>query len=228
MKMSLEIPLFDLAEFLPLTDFPFGLAHLCLPKYHPDYSYYRGMYKGCLLDNSMYELGDEPLSISELQEAAYACDARSVIAPDWMDNYEKTKRAAFEMMEKGIDIIGAVVQGKDIAERVLCFQEFQKAGFRPICFPFRTPRRELIQALQALRYLNDDNWYHLLGLHDLKELQVRAAGSWSYDTGKPFKGIRLDKGEIRGHGHLDLHQPLSDAARTIALWNIAYMRRLSQ
>ena len=230
LKMSLEIPLPNLEEFLPLTDFAFGLAHLCLPKYNKGYVDYCRMYKGCLLDNSMYELGDEPLPIDELREAANACEARAVIAPDWMDDFERTRRAAFELADwSTIPAVGVVVQGKDLIERAYCFREFQKAGFRPICFPMRRPRTELISYLQGLDCLEDDNWYHLLGLHSLEELyRPPVQGRWSYDTAKPFKGVRLDQvKDIRGHGRLNLNKPLSVEERINALWNIAYMRKLS-
>ena len=44
MELSLEIPLPHIKEFLPLTDFPFGLAHLVLKN-----PAYRKLMQGCLL-----------------------------------------------------------------------------------------------------------------------------------------------------------------------------------
>ena len=73
---------------------------------------------------------------------------------------------------------------------------------------------------------DENGWYHLFGLRDNNELKLRLPGKWSIDTGKPFKGFRMDQGPIRGHGKLRLHEPLSEKAHKAALWNIAFMRKV--
>lgn len=232
MQMSLEIPLPHLEEFLPLTDFAFGLAHLCLKDRNPQAAEYSKAYRFCLLDNSMYELGDNPLSSQELAKAAFFCDPVSVIAPDWMDDRKKTVEAvealAKERPSGAFWNIGGVVQGNTLEDRINCFYQLRDLGCRPLCFPFRTPRQDTIEALAKRNAFSYTGWYHLLGVHHMGELHGHyGEGRWSYDTAKPFKGIRLDKVDnVRGLGRLDLHRPLTLEERALALWNIAYMRKL--
>jgi len=231
-EMSLEIPLAHLKEFLNLTDFPFGLAHLCLSAYNPQAAEYAKLYRGCLLDNSMYELGDQPLSITDLLTAAVICDPTSVIAPDWMGERCRTIDGVEDLIAerpKGAHWnIGGVVQGRTLEDRVNCFYQLRDLGCRPLCFPFRTPREETIFTLAKRNAFSYTGWYHLLGLHSLSELyRIRLEGRWSYDTAKPFKGYYLDSvDDVRGLGRLDVHKPLTVEGRIAALWNIAYMRKV--
>lgn len=224
MLLSLEIPLQHISEFLPLTDFPFGLAHLALR----DANYCDAM-KGCLLDNSMYELG-ETLPAKSLVEAAECIEPLAVIAPDWKDQTQDTLAAAVDLMASQPPgsrwHVGALVQGENLEERIGCFRQLQEWGCRPIGFPFRSPREETITWLDRNSEFRKDEWYHLFGLRDLKELSYKLPGKWSIDTGKPFKGFKLNEKEIRGHGKLSLHSTLSEQAHRVALWNIAYIRRL--
>lgn len=224
MQLSLEIPTPHLTEFQPLTDFDFGLAHLVL-----EHKEYREAYQGCLLDNSMYELG-EPMSIHHLMEAVKACRPKAIIGPDWMDERTKTLttclRFRSELRLHTNRPVGAVVQGKDLAERVRCFREMFAEGFWPICFPFRTPRKEVIDTLYRENYLHPGWWYHLLGLQDMAELRWKYPGFWSIDTGKVFKSYKLDEPEIRGKGRLDILAKLDDWSKKVACWNIAYMRKV--
>lgn len=229
MQISLEIPLPHIKEFLPLTDFPFGLAHLM-----DEHPFYAAQMEGCLLDNGMYENRDRPLSIDELLEAARLCRPTAIIAPDWMDDGARTAAAASVMLEKVRFqrvkfTIGAVVQGDSLTERLQCFSILQRLGCSPICFPFRTPRKETIRHLHERDAFEEDGWYHLLGLSAIHELTWQFLGRWSIDTGKPFKGVRLDdEGPIRGLGRLDLEHTLKDDEIKSALYNIAYMRKIAQ
>jgi hypothetical protein len=232
MEMSLEIPIKHLSEFLPLTDFGFGLAHLCLRRYNVEAPMYCKAYRNCLLDNSMYELGDEPLTIVELASAAFMCDPVAIIAPDWMGQRHKTVMAAEALMSERPTSstwgVGGVVQGSDLEDRMNCYYQLRDLGCRPICFPFRTPRTETIMTLAKRNVFSYTGWYHLLGLHALSEIKVtHAEGRWSYDTSKPFKGKRLDQvDDVRGLGRLQLDAPLSDADHITSLWNIAYLRKI--
>ncbi|MHA1632705.1 MAG: hypothetical protein ACTSXC_07880 [Candidatus Freyarchaeota archaeon] len=227
MELSLEIPTPHIEDFLPLTDFAFGLAQLYLRSDYPNAGKYQKLYQRCLLDNGMYELG-EPLPIDELVHAVWYCNPVSVIAPDWMDRMSKTIDAAFELRGalRGECSVGAVVQGKNLDERLECFRILQTNGFSPICFPFRTPRDQTIGHLALEHRFRDNEWYHLLGLQHLRELRWKFPGRWSVDTGKPFKGYWLDKVKnIRGLGRLDLFKELTEANKTLAYRNIAVLRR---
>jgi len=248
LELSFEIPIPHLHEFLPLSDFGFGLAHLMLDKEYKHAGTYHTIMQGCLLDNSMYELQDEPLTNEQLIAAAEVCSPVAVIAPDWMDKKGPSTDAAYTLIEavhhhnmKAVEFlgdrevpmilwtVGGVVQGKDLQERVQCFHDLQRLGCKPICFPFRTPRHETIGQLLLLQAFREEEWYHLLGLQDLTELTWKLPGRWSVDTAKPFKGKRLDKEKsIRGLGRLRIHEELSEEARRIAAWNIAYLTRLAR
>lgn len=225
MELSFEVPFPHIKEILPLEDFQFLLA-----QHIEEYAGHGIDFRKAILDNGMYELG-EPLSVWELAPIAVSIRPASVIAPDWMDDASKTLLASRRLKDllKGSGInVGGVVQGRSFADRLDCCTTMAAEGFSPICFPFRTPRAATIQGLYLRGHLNRVKWYHLLGLQHLSELQWRYPGRWSLDTGKPFKGYRFDKaGNIRGHGRLVLEKKLTCTQMRTALWNIAYMRRLS-
>jgi len=229
-KLSFEIPLKHVEEYTPLEDFQFGLAqHFLLDD--PLNKRYQELYQGCLLDNGMYELG-EPYELEELMEAAHRARPWSVIAPDWMNDMTRTVLAAVKLVDattgKGYNV-GGVVQGNSMKDRIDCFKELRKLSCRPLCFPFRTNRMDTIQILHELALLRDTDRYHLLGLQDIRELTWynQYPGHWALDTGKPFKGFKLTDPQIRGKGRLDFMKDMTIEEHTIALWNIAYMRRLA-
>jgi len=223
MELSLEIPTPHIEEFLPLTDLPFGLAQLTFKD-----PAYRWKMQGCLLDNGMYELG-EPLPVDKLVAAAESGIAPvAVIALDWEDDYDKTLQAAYDFLKASKDrpwTVGALVQGKDLEERMECFYALRSMHYRPIGFPFRSPREETIERLRLEGMFDENAWYHLFGLRNNNELKWKLPGRWTLDTGKPFKGFRMDKEPIRGHGRLDLQKQLDPDKRFVALWNIAWMRK---
>jgi hypothetical protein len=229
MLLSFEIPTRHIDEFYPLEDLEFGLAHLFLKPEFPGAEVYLKRYQGCLLDNSMYELG-APLSTDALLKASETANPIAVIAPDWMDEREKTVAALEELMKqrpKNVSwTVAGVVQGKDYPDRKKCFAEMTQLKASPICFPFRSPREETIPHLFRDNRLQEGQWYHLLGLRDIRELTWDPPGVWSCDTGKPFKSYSLaDEKEIRGKGPIKLHDEMGIYARRVALWNIAFMRQ---
>jgi hypothetical protein len=231
MLLSFEIPTPHVEEFAPLEDFAFGLAHLFLKQDFPGAAQYVKTHQGCLLDNSMYELG-EALSADQLMKAEELSCPMAIIAPDWMDDFEKTLAATVDLTAlrpaHSPWTVGGVVQGKDYAERKKCYIEMIQLKCSPICFPFRSPREETIPGLFRDNRLKENQWYHLLGLRNLKELGWNPPGLWSCDTGKPFKNFYLNQvPDIRGHGAVKLHDTLSLSQRRIAGWNIAYMRGLT-
>jgi hypothetical protein len=231
MLLSFEIPTKHLAEFIPLEDFQFGLAHLFLKKDYPGWEEYHKMYQGCLLDNSMYELG-YPLPIEELMKAAALAKPRAIIAPDWMDEYGKTMEAAYELWRakpQGASwSIGVVVQGKNYEERRKFFLMARTNKWSPICFPFRSPREETMKLLARAGEFHTNHWYHMLGLRDWIELSIPYPGLWSIDTSKPFKGYKITEQPCRGQGGIKMHDEMSFTARRVAGWNIAFMRQLAQ
>lgn len=228
MLLSFEIPLQHLEEFMPLEDFEFGLAHLFLSPKHETYS---ARYQGCLLDNSMYETGT-PMTVDYLLEAAALANPCAVIAPDWMDDKNRTIQGVYDLYHarpKGSRwSVAGVVQGKNYDEQRACFLELVGFNASPICFPFRAPRDQTLRGLHKERLLKAGRWYHLLGLRDLSELTWSYPGLWSCDTGKVFKGaLLLGADGIRGKGRLDLHALLSLTSRRIAHHNIAFLRWLT-
>lgn len=232
MLLSFEIPTKHIQEFGPLEDFQFGLAHLFLKPDFPGAEEYLKLYRGCLLDNSMYELGSS-LSIAALLQAAEAADPVAVIAPDQIDDSTTTLIGVEQLLaarpKNATWSVGGVVQGKDYSDRKFCYVEMMKHKLSPICFPFRSPREETVPKLFRDNRLKEDQWYQLLGLRNLKELSWNPPGLWSLDTGKPFKSFLLnEEKEIRGHGTVKLHDELGIYARRVALWNIAYMRQLTR
>ena len=164
-----------------------------------------------------------------LVQAAGLVKPVALIAPDWEDAATETIVAAYKLTVASKNqpwTIGALVQGKNLKERVACFLELQdRLECRPIGFPFRSPRDKTIAYLADAGALRESGWYHLFGLRDNKELKWKLPGRWSMDTGKPFKGFFMDKEPIRGHGRLQLHEPLAIHDKTIALYNIAWMRK---
>lgn len=232
MLLSFEIPTKHIQEFTPLEDFQFGLAHLFLKPDFPGAEEYTKLYRGCLLDNSMYELGAS-MSIEALVQAAETASPVAVIAPDWVDDIASTLSGMEQLLnvrpKNAVWSVGGVVHGKDYAERKFCYVEMMRHKLSPICFPFRSPREETIPHLHRDNRLKESQWYHLLGLRNLKELGWDPPGLWSLDTGKPFKSFLLnEEKEIRGHGTIKLHDELGIYARRVALWNIAYMRHLTK
>jgi len=233
MLLSFEIPTRHIEEFTPLEDLQFGLAHLFLKPDFPGAEEYVKLYQGCLLDNSMYELG-APLATDALVKAADDAQAIAVIAPDYMDEMEKTLAGMHDLLTARPKTVrwtvGGVVQGKDYHERKYCYIEMMNNHLSPICFPFRSPREETVPWLFRDNRLREQQWYHLLGLRNLKELTWNPPGMWSIDTAKPFKGFKLNEvPNIRGQGSITthLHDYLSLTSRRIACWNIAYMRHIT-
>ena len=233
MELTLEIPIPHLEYFLPLTDFPFGLAQLVLDDGYKGAQAYRALYEGCLLDNGLYELG-EPLPLKDLVKAAEIVKPVAVIAPDWMGNMTKTLHVTEQLVkikEKGNYpwSVGGVVQGRNIGERLSCYMALLSLGCEPVCFPFRTPRLTTIEVVHHIFGFRKDKWYHLLGLSDFRELKLKHEGRWSVDTSKPFKGLYFgEMTGIRGHGKLDVHKKLPFGSIAAALWNIAYLRKKIQ
>ena len=231
MLLAFEIPTKHLEEFVPLEDFEFGLAHLFLRKDYPGWEEYHKMYRGCLLDNGMYELG-APMSTETLLTAAELAKPMAVIAPDWMDDYRQTLDAAYALQAaKPQDAkwtVGVVVQGKDYFERETFFMEARRNRWSPICFPFRSPRNETIKQLAQKGLLQARQWFHLLGLRAWEELMWQYSGLWSIDTSKPFKGYKVTSQPCRGQGPVKLHDEMSFTARRLAGWNISFMRQLMQ
>lgn len=231
MLLTFEIPTRHLEEFVPLEDFEFGLAHLFLKQDYPGWEEYNKLYQGCLLDNSMYELG-HPLPIEELLKAAALAKPMAVIAPDWTDKYKETLYATHELYQaRPKDArwsVGVVIQGKDYEERKKFFLEMRQLKCSPICFPFRSPRDETIKRLAREGHIHANHWYHLIGLRDWNELGLDYPGLWSCDTSKPFKGYKVTDKECRGQGQIKMHDEMSFTARRLAGWNVSYMRRLAQ
>jgi hypothetical protein len=242
-ELALEIPIALLKDVYPMTDIGFSLAHMVL-KYEKYRTFYEG--KPQIMDNGMYEL-DEPMSVEDLKKAARMVMPTAIIAPDWMDESTKTSEGSILMRNlfRGTSYtvvglngepdktikpsIAAVVQGKDLFQRMDFFMWCVGSGFSPICFPFRNreQRRSLIGALASEGALRDDAWYHLLGLNNRTELELigRLPGRWSVDTAKPCKpGIDLTRMRWSGHGKLDHLRGYTPTEVEFAKANVRYLR----
>jgi hypothetical protein len=236
MKLSLEIPTVYLMDFSPLCDLDFVLAHRVLEdERYADFFFRRPKGRELILDNSMHELGGNPLSVGEIGEAAKRCRADYVCAPDKLGEVQKnldwfkdTHRLLGDQFK-----IATVLTGHDGPQRSQFLQNVRHADM--LCLAYRTPRLDWFKehSQELITYFSR---IHLFGVNELEELRSfseRPLHHFSVDTGKPIKwGVQKERlnrtGGIR-HAplpSLDLLsvRSLSCAQMEAVLWNIAYLR----
>lgn len=244
MRLMAEIPTRHLAEFSPLMDGDFALAHLVLENKQYE-EFYREQSKAgrlVILDNSMHEL-PAPLSAGEILEAANRIKPSFVIPPDKLGDVKFTY-GQFEITRKENlrhgHRLAVVLCGSNSAERNMFYQNTRQY-VDMVCLPYREPRLEWFQELvgSTPKHVPWPPFIHLLGVSTLDELhvfnQVLDLMHWprqnrSCDTNKMVKWGLKNKTinaleSLRGAGPLDFNCELDLSQKLTTLWNIAYIRK---
>lgn len=240
MKLSMEIPTSLLPTVSKVVDLDFILAQLVLEdKEYAEYFKHSKRFK--ILDNGFHERG-QPLSITEIREAATLVEPNVVIAPDWLGEAKKTIegfQSAWDHLG-GRWKIGTVLQGKNREERLSFFDKVRSNTYM-LCLPFKSERYnnfyELVEATP--RHIQWPPKIHLLGMKSLQETALFSdlfsdlgmSQRTSIDTGKLVKfGLanqNIDEfTELRGAGLID-HNIKTWTAEQLAniFYNVAFARK---
>lgn len=236
----MEIPTKLLPTISGLVDLDFILAQLVLED--KEYAeFFRNSKRFKILDNGFHETG-QPLSLTELQEAAKLCNPDVLIAPDWLGDASRTYEGLVAAKKKfsGQYKLGTVLQGKTREERLSFFNAVRQDTYL-LCLPFKSDRfehfRELVQSTP--KYIQWPPKIHLLGMKSLQETRLFAdlfddlgiSHRTSIDTGKLVKfGLAKDciteYTELRGKGLID-HATKDVTAEQMAniFYNVAFARK---
>jgi len=206
MKCSFEIPTAHVKVLKEHQEYDFTLAHMWLSS-EP----YRVAYgPGSVMDNGMFELGT-PLEIPELSRAVRLARPSVVIAPDYKGDATRTRNAWKDASAKFDCEVAGVIQGANVQEMVDLFQWYRNQACEIICFPFRTPRVEVLKMIAARGWFDGDTtWYHFLGLNSMEELHTLKSFHLqhsSVDTSKPIKAAIFQKdihSDLKALGRIDL------------------------
>jgi hypothetical protein len=240
MKLSMEIPTALLKTISSLVDLDFILAQFVLED--PDYAeFFRKSTRFKILDNGFHERG-EPLSLTEIAEAAERCAPNVVIAPDWLGDAARTYEG-FTATKKKLGSaykLGTVLQGKTREERVSFFNAV-RSDTHLLCLPFKSERYSNFSELvdSTPKHIKWPPRIHLLGMKSLQEMKLFAdlfndlgiSHRTSVDTGKLVKfGIAkqaIDEyTELRGKGLLDHNGKKFDSEQFANIFfNVAFARK---
>jgi hypothetical protein len=245
MNLAMEIPIAHLEEFSQLTDDDFALAHLVLndATYADFYAEQRKKGRRVVLDNGMHEMG-KPLTVPEILEAAKRINPSCVIPPDRIGDAQFTWEG-FDQLRKHPSNRwdpALVIQGASAEDRISLFMHGRKWTYT-IMFPFREPRTEWFVDM-VRRVPKTVQWpphLHLLGVNSLEELRLWtnlceihgwSARNVAVDTGKPIKWALKGRSlaeleDVRKGGLIDPKSEMDDAAKALAYFNIAYLRRFT-
>lgn len=204
MKCSFEIPTAHVIALKEHQEYDFVLAHMWMtdPVYRQ--SYLRGM----VMDNGAYELG-QPMELKDLMRVCKAARPTVMIAPDWIDNADRTMKA-YNAASAALDCEVAGVVVGNIDEQLDCLDYYLHHAVEIICVPFRLDRLAFLQEATKRGLLSGDRWYHFLGLKSMDELrEIKRFGlpNTSVDTSKPIKAAIHSKtihDDLRGLGKLDM------------------------
>lgn len=125
MKLALECRTDMLEMVQPFADFDFCLAHKILEdeqyaEYYKDSSNFR------FVDNSVNELG-EPLSIDKIKQAFEKVNGTYVIAPDYLNDADKTIQSYLECVKVfPKDKVVGVIQGPTFEDAFRCLRTYGK------------------------------------------------------------------------------------------------------
>lgn len=213
MKIAFEIPVLYLEEISQVTDFDYALAHLVLqdPAYRAFYKKQSLRGREVFLDNSVNEL-KTPLLASAVLEAAELINPTYVIAPDFVNDMEKTLAELNAFRKTFSKAIIAVTQGRNLSECLSCYNQicsYDEVSLVGIPYTLAScdgkdshraaiMRQRLVNEIKVL----NKKPVHLLGLTDPTELFSYRGDSFvrSIDTSSPILcgsvGIRYPVEEI--------------------------------
>jgi hypothetical protein len=181
MELAWQVPYRYMNQFK--GHFHYALAHLVLS--NADYArFFLYQDEPVVMDNGVHENG-EPLPWAKLEQAAWRCNARYIIPPDWFFDGTRTYDAFKEALSRwGPRRLWPVLQGTTVVDLRDLYELYMYWKVPAVCIPYRLAdlRWKLIPRLTF------DVRHHFLGLRELDDLkyikQVRFA---SLDTGKPFR-----------------------------------------
>ena len=231
MKCSFEIPTTHVRALKECQDYDFTLAHMWLHSepYRVAYGY------GSVMDNGMFELGS-PLELKDLLRAVRLSRPSVVIAPDYLGDAQRTFNAWRDASSLFDCEVAGVLQGQNVGELVDLYKRYRDQACEIICFPFRTPRVEVLKTIgaQGLFDKGDETWYHFLGLNSMSELDVLKSfhlKSVSVDTSKPIKAAIYHQdihAQLRGHGRIDMEATYDDETVELMKFNMIRFREVAQ
>lgn len=207
----MELPTSRLAEWGPLADLDFILAHQVLAdKDYAEHFLNRKIGRECIMDNSYHELG-VALDQKDLLTAAQRCNADYIIAPDNVHDAEFTIREYRKLKIAVKDEYRIAVvwtgfsQGSSLLVREAFLERVSDADM--LCCTFKLKDR--LKYYQQSFIARNFKRVHLLGVDTLEELRSWAHMArylrgmrnphinWSVDTGKALKwalrGKKLDE-----------------------------------
>jgi hypothetical protein len=241
----MEIPTHHLEEVSHVCDVDFALAHMVLNNKDYEHFYRDQRAKGrfVLLDNGMYEMG-EPLSCTEIYEAADRINASVVCPPDKLGDakftYDKFEEMRVHPKRYNKDLM-LVLQGSTSDDRLKLFMH-SMAHVKMLALPFREPRlqwfTDLLRAVPA--HVRWPGRLHLMGVNELDELKAFAgllnepSVAWNpalvtVDTAKAVKHAIAGKylwevENMRTGAKLDHEAKLDGAQLKRVFANTAYLR----
>lgn len=230
MKCSFEIPTAHVKILKEHQEYDFTLAHMWLQS-----EAYRVAYgPGSVMDNGMFELG-EPLEPNQLERAVRLAKPSVVIAPDFRGDAPRTRDAWKGASAKFDCEVAGVIQGSTVAEMVELYRYYREQACEIICFPFRTPRVEVLKTIAARGWFDGDStWYHFLGLNSMEELEILKSfklQNSSVDTSKPIKAAIYHQdihATLRGHGRIDLEAVYDTEVVEKMRFNMDRFREIAQ
>jgi hypothetical protein len=197
---AMEVPTNHLDWFEPFQRFYMALAPEVLK--NPTYAAWHlrqsiGLGAPVALGNGSNEYG-KSLSPDQLIAAAYQVGADVIIAPDFMDDADRTVGSCKEFIQgTHLDGIVGACQGKTLDAQISCFQQLIDLSVMTVGFSWKLPRVEIIRQLASDGLLDERRVYMLLGFKSFEELQeIVSLGPWLwlFDTGEPIKAaLRMTK-----------------------------------
>jgi hypothetical protein len=212
MKCSFEIPTKHIKVLKEHQEYDFVLAQVWLkdPAYRQAYTS-----KGMVMDNGAFELG-EPLELKECIRIVRAAKPAVFISPDWLEDRDRTCKT-WRDADAALDTeVAGVVVGTDVPDMLRCFEYYLEQQTQIICLPFKKPRLTFLAKAAELKLLDQEHWYHFLGLNSMEELKAIKTyklTNTSIDTSKPIKAALHGKtihDDLTGLGKIDLDVEMSD------------------
>jgi hypothetical protein len=233
---GMEVPTAYLEKVEPYLDIHFVIAsYLLKDKVYKDY-YKERVNKSTtpvFLDNGMYE-ENKPIEGEQLLDLALELDVSTVMAPDQHPFFKETLKLSDSFLtlcvKKNFPLhrVCLIPQGETVEEVVKCWASMQYWGAFPIGLSFLNDRREVLK--QGGFLIEDNRWYHCLGLYDLCEIRDWPPEIKSMDTIKPFKAAMQKKTMLtmkRGTGKWNTKWKLESFEQELLLYkNIRLLKEV--